>query len=126
MNPAEIPTEAASAEARAELEARWRREFAQQPKLPTSALLTGAVAMALGFGAVMFFMFAMANGFRTWLGHLAWFTGLALAVGLLNRYLANRWFTRVVIPWSQARGELKTRLEALESPLVRDTARGDG
>ena len=111
MNTAESST----GSSRAELEARWHREFEQQPKLPTSALLTGALAMALGFGAVMFFMFALANSFRLWTVPLAWFTGGAVGMGLLNRYLAHRWFTRVVIPWSQARAALKTQLETTDN-----------
>lgn len=97
-----------------DLEAEWTRRFATQPKLPTSALLTGAVSMACGFGAVMFFGFAWANGFRVWVPQLCIFTALSLGLGLLNRYFARRWFKEIEV-WSAEREELARRIRELKN-----------
>ena len=102
----------------ADLEAEWDRRFAAQPKLPSSALLTGAVSMACGFGAVMFFGFAWATGFRMWLPQMWIFAGLSLALGLLNRYFARRWFGEVE-RWSAERVALARELEAARAAAGR-------
>ena len=96
----------------AELEADWRRRFVLQPKLPSSALLAGAVAMALGFGAVMFLAFAAATGFHQ--GYLVpgvLFASGSLALGLLNRRIARRWFGEVKV-WSAEREALQREIES--------------
>jgi len=93
-----------------EFEARYRL----QPKLPSAALLSGATAMACGFGAVMFLMFAWANGFNRWLLQFFIFGGLSLALGLVNRYFARRWFAKVQV-WSAERAALLDEIESLRS-----------
>jgi hypothetical protein len=97
------------------LEREWAERFALEPKLPSAALLSGAVAMALGFGFVMFLAFAWLHRFpRSYLwGTLIFGTG-ALAAGLLNRYLAGRWF-RQVREWHAQREALRARIEALRA-----------
>lgn len=100
-----------------ELEADWQARFRLQPKLPTSALLTGAMAMACGFGAVMFLMFATAVSFQRWVPQLAIFTVLALALGGLNRYFAWRWFQQVKL-WSAEREIVSKELEALRAAQI--------
>ncbi|MBI3830439.1 MAG: hypothetical protein HY291_13045 [Planctomycetes bacterium] len=94
------------------LEANFDTRYKYEPKLPSSALLTGAVAMACGFGAVMFFMFAWANHFERWVQPLAIFATLALALGFTNRILAKRWFAMVQV-WSAEREALLAEIEAL-------------
>lgn len=93
-----------------EIEKIWRERFVYQPKLPSSALLTAAVAMALGFGAVLFFLSAPMRPY-------AWiFVALSITFGLTNRYFAHRWYTRTVLPWSAERQALKSELDALREP----------
>ncbi len=91
----------------AELERIWRERFMQQPKLPTSALLTGAVAMALGFGAVLFLL-SVTMRQHAWI-----WIGLSAALGILNRFLANRWYKKEVIPWGDERKALKAEIDVL-------------
>ena len=92
----------------AELERLWAAEFARQPKLPTDALLTGAIAMALGFGAVLFYL-------SHWMRPYWWIWAvLAAGMGFLNRFLAARWYRDVVIPW-----DLKRRATAHEIQQIR-------
>lgn len=101
----------------AELEAAWEARYRREPKLPTSALLTGAVAMATGFGTVMFVGFAWATGWpRMFVTHAVVFGVLSLVLGLLNRYFARRWF-RSVETWSAERRSLAAELEALREPV---------
>jgi len=88
-----------------ELERIWRERFTAQPKLPSSALLIGAVAMALGFGAVLFLLTARLRPYA-WL----WIV-LSVAAGLLNRYYARRWYEREVVPWSEERQALRAEIE---------------
>jgi hypothetical protein len=89
-----------------EMERIWRARFVEQPKLPSSALLMGAVAMALGFGAVLFLLTAKLRPY-------AWiWIALSVAAGLLNRYYARRWYERDVLPWSEERKALKAEIEA--------------
>ena len=102
----------ADAERLAALERRWKLEFEQQPKLPTQALLTGAVSMAMAFGAVLFLL-------SKWMRGYAWiWIVLSLAMGAINRVLAARWYRNEVIPWDLDRRkthqeimELRARLE---------------
>lgn len=96
------------------LEADFDARYKLQPKLPSSALLTGAMAMACGFGAVMFFMFAWANHFERMVLPLAIFTVLALALGIANRILAKRWFAMVQV-WSAEREVVLIEIEALRA-----------
>ena len=107
---ANTPNAAGTASERTRLEEQWRARFEKQPKLPTSALLTGAVSMALGFGAMMFLFFWYASKTGAWSYHALVFGGLAVALSLVNRYLAQRWYRHVVVPWSKEREELKARL----------------
>ena len=79
-----------------------------------TTLLSGATAMACGFGAVMFLMFAWANGFNRWLPQFFIFGGLSLALGLANRYFARRWFAKVQV-WSAERAALLDEIESLRS-----------
>jgi len=97
-----------------QLDADWKARFRLQPKLPTSALLSGAMAMACGFGAVMFLMFAFAVSFQRWVPQFVIFTALALALGALNRYAAWHWFEQVKL-WSAAREEMLSEIEALRA-----------
>ena len=102
----------------ADLEREWDARFAQQPKLPSSALLSGAVAMACGFGAVMFFAFAWLRGFQ--LSYCIWcgiFATLSVALGLFNRMMARRWL-RSVEAWSAERKELNAEIAELRSKLA--------
>ena len=92
-----------------ELEKIWLERFEYQPKLPSSALLTGAVAMALGFGAVLFLLAAPVRRY-------AWiFIVLSIAFSSTNRVLAKRWYNRVVLPWSAERAAFKSRIDALRA-----------
>jgi hypothetical protein len=89
------------------LEQHWRERFVAQPKLPTSALLTGAAAMAMGFGAVLFFLSEKMRPY-------AWiWVALSVSLGLINRLLANRWYKKTVLPWSEERRALKEEIDAL-------------
>ena len=100
-----------------ELEATWSRKFMEQPKLPSAALLTGAIAMALGFGAIVFFSFAWATNFRrTYTVGLIIFTTLSLCLGIGNRILARRWFEEVKT-WSAERKEAASEIERLKKEL---------
>src|SRR6185295_528452 len=107
-------TDAERAARLAELEGVWRARFIAQPKLPTSALLTGACAMASGFGAVFFAIGAVLSKYaRAWLTLAIVFGALTLIAGVLNRWLAARWYRRVVIPWGDERKALKAQIDAL-------------
>lgn len=100
-----------------ELEALWRERFVEQPKLPSSALLTAACAMALGFGAVFFLIGAVLTRFAAvWLTLTAIFFPLSMTCGVLNRILAHRWYKRTVIPWAEERQALKAEIDALRKP----------
>jgi hypothetical protein len=95
----------------AELERRWAAEFSRQPKLPSEALLTGAFAMAFGFGAVLFYA-------SRWVRPYWWiWAALALATGLLNRFLAARWYRDVVIPWDLDRCATAKEIQELRAKL---------
>ena len=96
------------------LEAEWEARFRLEPKLPTSALLTGAMAMACGFGAAMFLMFAIAMHFQRWTPQVAVFTALALALGGVNRYIARQWFKKVEA-WSAEREQVLREMAALRA-----------
>ena len=92
----------------------WLDKFEEQPKLPTSALLTGAVAMALGFGAIMFLVFAWATQFQsTYTIGLAIFSTLSVAMGLTNRLLAKHWFKQVKA-WHAERIQAATEIDTLK------------
>lgn len=101
-------------------QAEFERKFRLEPKLPSSALLTGAVAMATAFGAIMFLMFAWSRKFEDWMGGFYVFTALTLCFGAANRYLAWRWFKQIEI-WSAERQALLAEIEAL-----RREAAGEG
>jgi hypothetical protein len=97
----------------AQLERLWNEKFVQQPKLPTEALLTGALAMALGFGAVLFLLSYKVR-------HYAWiWIALSIFFGLLNRFFAARWYRRVVIPWDLERRAVAAEMKELQGPGVR-------
>ena len=96
------------------LEAEWEARFRLEPKLPTAALLTGAMAMACGFGAAMFLLFAIAMHFQHWTLQVAIFTALALALGGVNRYFARQWFKKVEA-WSAEREQVRREMEALRA-----------
>ncbi|MCW8132221.1 MAG: hypothetical protein KIS92_17875 [Planctomycetota bacterium] len=95
------------------LEADFEARYRYQPKLPSSALFSGALAMACGFGAVMFFMFAYANGFQRWVPQMLVFGALSLLFGLANRLFARRWFAKVRV-WSSERAQLLDEIEHLK------------
>ncbi len=100
--------DAESAKRLDELERQWKDKFiVGQPKLPTSALLTAAVSMALAFGGVLF---ALSLSMRpyAWI----WFA-LSAFLGLINRFLARRWYTHVVLPWDKERRAAAEELKAL-------------
>ena len=106
-NP-ELNTPASKQQRLAQLERLWNEKFVQQPKLPTEALLTGALAMALGFGAVLFLL---SNKVR----HYAWiWIALSVFCGLLNRFFAARWYRRVVIPWDLERRAVAEEMKELQ------------
>lgn len=91
-----------------ELERQWTEKFVVgQPKLPTAALLTAAVSMALAFGGVLFAL-SLAMRPYAWV----WFA-LSGLLGLTNRILAKRWYTRVVLPWDKERRAAIAELQAL-------------
>ena len=107
-------TEAERTARLASLEALWRKRFVEQPKLPTSALLTGACAMASGFGAIFFLIGALFSYWtRTWLVLTLVFTGVSATCGILNRILAQRWYVRTVVPWAEERRALKSEIDTL-------------
>jgi hypothetical protein len=73
--------------------------------------------MACGFGAVMFLAFGVAVNFRQpYLTLLLVFGALSLTLGFVNRYLANRWYTRVVLPWDTERKQVADELAVLKQP----------
>lgn len=91
----------------------WNEKFIQQPKLPTAALLTGALAMAMGFGLVLFMLSA-------WMRPHAWiWLVLGALAGVVNRLLARRWYKTVVVPWDQERRATRAEIESLrrEDPI---------
>ena len=92
-----------------ELEALWNQRFIEQPKLPSSALLTGAVSMALAFGGVLFLLSAWMRSYA-WI----WFV-LSGATGILNRLLAKNWYQNEVIPWDRDRRATHAELQALRA-----------
>ena|GEM_PF-1785316 len=95
----------------AELEKLWNEKFVQQPKLPTSALLTGALSMALAFGAVLFFLFKWVRGY-------AWiWVVLSVVAGLFNRKFAHDWYTHVVVPWDADRRATAAEIASLKQSL---------
>lgn len=96
-----------------ELEAHWKAHFAEQPKLPTSALLTGAISMALAFGGVLFVLSAWMRSYA-WI----WFV-LSAAAGLANRLLAKNWFNNVVLPWDAERRKTLAELQELREKQAR-------
>ena len=91
----------------AELDVIWRERFMREPKLPSSALFTGAFAMAFGFGAVLFLLSAKMRPYA-WI----WIV-LSAACGAANRFFASRWYRRDVVPWGDARKALKKEIDAL-------------
>jgi hypothetical protein len=94
-----------------ELEKQWQAEFIQQPKLPTFALLSGAVSMALGFGGVLFVLFVQYR-------HLAWiFFVSSLIVGILGWRIASNWYRNEVIPWDARRRETAVQIQQLKERL---------
>lgn len=102
-------TALSDAEQLAALERRWAEKFEEQPKLPTSALLTGAVSMALAFGAVLFLL-------SKWMRGYAWiWIVLSIAVGVINRLLAARWYKEVVIPWDLERRSTAQQIQELRA-----------
>jgi hypothetical protein len=95
-----------------QLERLWNEKFVQQPKLPTEALLTGALAMALGFGAGLFLLSYKVR-------HYAWiWISLSIFFGLLNRFFAARWYRKVVVPWDIERRETAARIAQLKGTAV--------
>jgi hypothetical protein len=94
----------------ARLERLWLDKFSRQPALPTAALLSGALAMALGFCAALFLLSAALRP-RAWI----WIV-LATLCGLLNRWLARRWYRRVVVPWDHERRAVAEELNRLRGP----------
>ena len=95
-----------------ELERLWNEKFIQQPKLPTSALLTGSLSMAMACGFVLFVLSA-------WMRRYAWiWLVLSVAVGLLNRFLAHRWYTKVVLPWDTERRATSQEIKLLQQKLT--------
>ena len=61
--------------------------------------------MALGFGAALFLLTARLRLY-------AWvWIGLSVIMGLLNRYLARRWYERKVVPWAAERAALKLEID---------------
>jgi hypothetical protein len=102
-------TPAPDSEQLAALERRWAERFEEQPKLPTSALLTGAVSMALAFGAVLFLL-------SKWMRGYAWiWIVLSIAAGIINRMLAARWYKEVVIPWDLDRRSTAQQIQELRA-----------
>jgi len=97
-----------------ELKKTWAEKYRDQPNLPTSALLTGAVAMACGFGAVMFFAFAWTTNFKSnYVWGTAIFATLSLSMGLLNRFFARRWYEMIKV-WHAERVAVQKEMEALK------------
>jgi len=92
----------------ADLQRIWNERFIQQPKLPTSALLTGAVSMALAFGFVLFMLSALMRR-HAWI----WLV-LSLLFGGINRLLARQWYRKVVVPWDQDRRATAAEMEQLQ------------
>ena len=91
-----------------ELEKQWQAEFIQAPKLPTWALLSGAVSMALGFGGVLFLLFVQYR-------HLAWiFFVSSLIVGIIGWRIASDWYRNTVIPWDVRRRQMAEEIQTLK------------
>jgi len=105
----------------AALERRWKLEFEQQPKLPSGALLTGAVSMAAAFGFVLFLL-------SHWMRSYAWiWILLSLGFGAANRMLAARWYRDEVIPWDLDRRTTHQEIQELKAKLAGGlTADGSG
>lgn len=97
-----------NAERLRELEKQWNAEFIQQPKLPTWALLSGALSMALGFGGVLFSLFVQYRRFA-WI----WFV-LSAIVGFMGWRIAAGWYRDVVIPWDERRRKTAEEIKALK------------
>ena len=91
-----------------DLQQSWNERFIQQPKLPTSALLTGALSMALAFGCGLFLLSVRVRGYA-WI----WLV-LSVLMGFLNRILARHWYRHVVIPWDSDRRSTAAEIKALE------------
>lgn len=91
----------------AALEKLWQEKFVQQPRLPSEALLTGAVSMAMAFGGVLFLLSSAMRRYA-WI----WFA-LSITLGLVNRLLAQRWYWNVVVPWDRERRALAQELKTL-------------
>lgn len=91
----------------AELENLWNEKFIKQPKLPTSALLTGALSMALAFGCVLFILAVRVRQYA-WV----WLV-LSVATGMLNRFLAGHWYRCVVVPWDIERKATAAEMKVL-------------
>jgi len=91
-----------------ELERDWKPKFVvAQPKLPSEALLTGAVSMAMAFGGVLF---ALSLSMRPYAW--VWFAMSGL-MGLVNRFLARRWYKHVVLPWDKERRAVLAEIQTL-------------
>ena len=69
--------------------------------------MSGAFAMALGFGAVLFLLSAKMRP-HAWI----WIV-LSAGLGLINRFLALRWYKREVVPWGDERKALKEEIDGL-------------
>ncbi len=111
--PPPAPSNPATDAARlAALEHRWKLEFEQQPKLPTAALLTGAVSMAAAFGFVLFLLSHWMRGYA-WIWIL-----LSLGFGATNRMLAARWYRDEVIPWDLDRRTTHQEIQELKAKLA--------
>ena len=67
--------------------------------------------MALGFGAVLFYA-------SHWMRSYGWIWAvLAAAMGILNRFLAARWYRDVVIPWDLDRCSTAKEIQDLRAKL---------
>ena len=68
--------------------------------------------MALGVGAVLFLLSPKMRPY-------AWvWIALSALCGIINRYLANHWYKKDVIPWGNERTALKAEIEALRASLI--------
>jgi hypothetical protein len=95
----------------AQLEQLWNEKFIQQPKLPSSALLTVAVSMAMAFGGVLFLLSAAMRQ-HAWI----WFV-LSAFLGVLGRIFSQRWYKNVVIPWDTERRATAKEIKELKEKL---------
>jgi len=107
-----MPLDANETQRLKELETLWNQRFIQQPKLPTSALLTGAISMALAFGGVLFALSAWMRGYA-WI----WFV-LSAILGIINRLLAKDWYQNTVVPWDRDRRQTHAELQALRDKAM--------